>query len=160
MLGSSIHGLPYPRKTQISIPMNKTYLTVRRVSYQESTSNVRHGQHGQLISPTLVKSFHYMGTKFHGLTIMGMLLDTWIRGFKNIHKITKVNTCFVGILNSWIALPTKNTKYNVQWIKLIWAYVVYVWSHYLHILDILVPTTAGQTVDRVIAVTSRPSIVH
>jgi len=35
-----------------------------------------------------VKSFKFMGIKFCGLTMMGMFVDTYIRGFKIICKIT------------------------------------------------------------------------
>lgn len=48
-----------------------------------------------------------MGIKFSGMTSLEMFVDTWIR-------ITKVNKYFVGIINSWIALPLKCMKLNVQ----------------------------------------------
>jgi len=51
-----------------------------------------------------------MGTKFHGLTTMNMFVDSWILLFQIIRStfcITKVNNYIVGILNLWIALPTK-----------------------------------------------------
>jgi len=35
-----------------------------------------------------------------------------------------VNKYFVGILNSWIVIPTEYTKINVQQIKMISRYVV------------------------------------
>jgi len=54
---------------------------------------------------------------------MDMFLDTGICGFQIIHNITKVNNYFVGILNLWIALPTKNTKLNVQRMKNILQYI-------------------------------------
>ena len=47
--------------------------------------------------------------------VRGILMNSWISNYINI---TKVNTYFVGILNSWIALPTKNMK-NVQQIEMI-----------------------------------------
>ena len=50
---------------------------------------------------------------------MDMFVDTWIHGFEIIRNIAEVNKYFVGILNSWIAQPTLNTKLNVQWIKFI-----------------------------------------
>jgi len=49
-----------------------------------------------------------MGTQFCGLTIMD-------NGFQ---IITTVNKYFGGILNMWIALPTKIMKLNVQQIKM------------------------------------------
>jgi len=60
-----------------------------------------------------------MDTKFHGLTTMNMFVDSWILGFQIIRNITKVNNYNVGILNLWITLPTKNTEFNVQQIKMI-----------------------------------------
>ena len=51
--------------------------------------------------------------------MVDMFMDTLICGFQIIFNITKVNEYFVGILNSWIALPTKNTKLNVQRVKMI-----------------------------------------
>jgi len=66
-------------------------------------------------------SFNFVGTNFHGLTMMG----TWICGFQIIRNITKVNKYFVWILNSWIAKPMKNTKLNVQQIKLILQYYMF-----------------------------------
>ena len=44
--------------------------------------------------------------------MVDMFMDTLICGFQIIFNITKVNEYFVGILNSWIALPTKNTKFK------------------------------------------------
>ena len=41
-------------------------------------------------------------------------IDILIRGFQFSRHITKEDNNFVGIYNSWIALPTKNTKLNVQ----------------------------------------------
>jgi len=51
-----------------------------------------------------------MGTKFCGLTAMDIFVDTLVHRFQIILNITKVNRYFVGILNSWIALPTKYIK--------------------------------------------------
>jgi len=64
-----------------------------------------------------VKTFNVVGTKFRGLMAMAVFVDTWIRGFQIILNITKVNKYVVGILNSWIVLPTKYTKLNVQQIR-------------------------------------------
>jgi len=55
-----------------------------------------------------------MGLKFCGLTTLDMFVDTSIPGFQIICNITKVKNYFVGILNSWLALPTKFMKLNVQ----------------------------------------------
>jgi len=66
---------------------------------------------------------YFMGTKFHGLTTMDMFMYTWICGFQILFNITKVNKYFVEILSSWIALPTKYTKLNVQQIKLTSQYL-------------------------------------
>ena len=54
-----------------------------------------------------VKSFNFIGMKFCILTTMDIFVDTWICGFLIIRIISKVNESFVGILNSWLALPTK-----------------------------------------------------
>jgi len=47
------------------------------------------------------------------------VVDTVIRELKIICNISEGNNYFVEILNSWVALPTKYTKVNVQWIKVI-----------------------------------------
>ena len=78
-----------------------------------------------------VKSFYLVGTKFHGLTTIDMFVDTWICGFQIIHKNTKLNKYFNRILKSWIVLPTKYTKLNVQQIKTI--------SHGFHWLHFIEP---------------------
>jgi len=59
---------------------------------------------------------YFVSTKFRGLMTMDMFVDIGICGFQItcIFNITKVNKYFVGILNSWIVLPTKYTKLNVQ----------------------------------------------
>ena len=46
-----------------------------------------------------VKSFNFVGTKFRGLTMMDMFVDTWVCGFQIIRNITKVKKYFIGILN-------------------------------------------------------------
>jgi len=48
-----------------------------------------------------------MCTKFRGWTTLDMFVDTWIRGFKIIGHITKVNKYFIEIFNLLIALSTK-----------------------------------------------------
>ena len=60
-----------------------------------------------------VKSFNLMGPKCAGLTMTDIFLDTCIRGFQIILNINKVKKYmyFIGILNSWIVLPTKYMKY-------------------------------------------------
>jgi len=63
-----------------------------------------------------VKSFNFVSTNFRGLTTLDMLQETLIHGFLMICNITKVYKYFLGITNLWIALPTKYTKLNVQWI--------------------------------------------
>ena len=68
-----------------------------------------------------MKSFYFVGAKFCGLTTLDMFVDTSICGFKIICNITYY---FIGILNSWIALPTQYMKLNVQHILMI--------SHYIH----------------------------
>jgi len=45
-------------------------------------------------------------------------------GFRIIRNIAKVNKYFVGIFNLWIALPTENTKINVQQINMILQYIL------------------------------------
>jgi len=71
-----------------------------------------------------VKSFNFVGTKFHSLMTMDMFVDTWIHGFQIILNITKVNKYFIGILNLCIPLPKKYRNLNVQWIKMISQYLV------------------------------------
>jgi len=61
-----------------------------------------------------VKSLNFMGMKFRGLTTLDMFVDTWFRGFQIIYNITKVNKYFCVTLNSWIVLPPKYTKLNIQ----------------------------------------------
>jgi len=53
-----------------------------------------------------------MGTKCAGLTMTDMFVDTGIRGFQIILNINKMKKYmyFIGILNSWIVLPTKYMK--------------------------------------------------
>ena len=53
--------------------------------------------------------------KFRGLTMM----DMFIFGFQIVRKIIKLNKYYGGIMKLWIALHTKYTKLNVQWIKMI-----------------------------------------
>ena len=60
--------------------------------------------------------------KVCGLKSMDIMMNTWIREFQIISSITKVNNNFVGILISWIALPTKNIELNVQRITMISQY--------------------------------------
>ena len=52
------------------------------------------------------------------LMTMDMIVDIWIHWFETIFNIIKGNKYFIGILNSWIALPAKDMKLNVQRIKL------------------------------------------
>jgi len=59
-----------------------------------------------------VNSINFVVTKFHYLQTLGMFVDTWIRGFQIICNITRLKKCFIGILNLWIALPTKYMKLN------------------------------------------------
>ena len=55
---------------------------------------------------------------------MDMFMNADNYGFSNIHKNTKSKNSFVGILNSWIDLHMKYTKFNVQQLKMIsWKYV-------------------------------------
>ena len=61
-----------------------------------------------------VKSFNFVGTKYCGLTTLGMFMDTLIRGFQIICNIINMNKYFDRILNSGIVLPTKYTKLIVQ----------------------------------------------
>jgi len=69
-----------------------------------------------------------MARKFRCLMGMDMLMYTWICGFKLYALLNlKANKYLVGILNSWIALPTKHMLLNVQRIKMI--------SHYFTILS-------------------------
>jgi len=67
------------------------------------------------------KSLNFMGTKFRGLMMMDIFVDTWIRWVQTTHNITKVNKYFCGTLNSLNRLPWRqkktNTKLNVQQIK-------------------------------------------
>ena len=54
-----------------------------------------------------------------------------------------INNFFIGILNSWIVLPTKYTKLNVQQIKMISKYMTWhrLWSSLeIWILKIIIPT--------------------
>jgi len=74
---------------------------------------------------TTAKSFKFVDTKFRGLTIIDMFEDSWLCGFLNIYKTTKLNKYFIGILNLCIVLPTQNTKLNVQQIKIILQYTAY-----------------------------------
>ena len=92
---------------------SRTYTT-----YMPSDSRL----HMAFTNKNTVKSFYFIGMKFCGLTMMDMFL--WTLEFQIIHSITKLNKFFVGILNSWIALPMKNTKLNVQRIKVISHYHV------------------------------------
>jgi len=53
---------------------------------------------------------------------MEMFMDTSTDGIQIIFINTqKVNKYFIGILNSWTALPTVYTKFNVQQIKLFYS---------------------------------------
>jgi len=61
-----------------------------------------------------VKSFNSVGTKYCGLTMMDMSVDTSIHGFQIILNISKVNKYFLGILSLWVVLPRKYTKVNFQ----------------------------------------------
>jgi len=68
-----------------------------------------------------VKSFNFVGAKFRCLKATDMFVDTRIHGFiifgkQKLHVLFKY---FVGILNLWIALPTKYTKLNVRRMKTI-----------------------------------------
>ena len=49
---------------------------------------------------------------------MLMLINT----YKSVTILRYTSIQFVRILNLWIALPKKNTKLNVQWIKMILQY--------------------------------------
>jgi len=49
----------------------------------------------------------------------------WTIEFQITSNITKASYFFIVILILWIALPTKYTKFNVQWIKMISQYVVW-----------------------------------
>ena len=70
-----------------------------------------------------MNQINFVGTNFCGLTTMDMFVDALICGFQIIPNSTKkVNKYFVGILNLWIALPTRKTKLNVQEIKMISQY--------------------------------------
>ena len=53
-----------------------------------------------------------MGKNIRGLNIMDMFMDIWICGFQIMCNITKVKKYFVGILNLWTALPTKDKKFK------------------------------------------------
>ena len=66
-----------------------------------------------------VRSFYFMGTQLRGSTTMAMGVDKWICGFQNTLNIIHVNKYFIRILHSGNVLPTKYTKLNVQWIKMI-----------------------------------------
>ena len=52
---------------------------------------------------------NFIDTKFHGVMIKGMFVDTLIYKFLIIQNITnlKVKKYFYGILNLWIVLPMK-----------------------------------------------------
>jgi len=79
-------------------------------------AEVGNTSHTDNLHAAAVKSFNFVGMKFWGLTTM----DTWIHGIQIIRHITKVTKYFVGILNSWIALPMKkNLKLNVERINMI-----------------------------------------
>jgi len=69
-----------------------------------------------------VKSFKVVDTKFRRLKMMGIFMETWICGFQILHITIKVKKSFVRILNLWIALLTKGTKFTVQRIKIISQY--------------------------------------
>jgi len=67
--------------------------------------------------------------KFRGLAMMDMNVVTWISN--NKQYLIKY---FVGMLNSWIVIPTKYTKLNVQQIKVDFTVYIYVTSFkYLYI---------------------------
>jgi len=57
-----------------------------------------------------MKSFHFMGTKFSGLTMKDMFVDTWICWFQIIRNIIKVKNHFDGFLKSRIPLSTKKQE--------------------------------------------------
>jgi len=65
------------------------------------------------------ESFNFVGTKCYGLATLDMFVDTWICGFQIMCSNNNMNKYFIGILNSWIALPTKYMKLNVQRILMI-----------------------------------------
>jgi len=62
--------------------------------------------------------------KFRGLTMM----DMFIFGFQIVRKIIKLNKYYGGIMKLWIALHTKYTKLNVQWIKMISHVYLILWG--------------------------------
>jgi len=102
--------------------------TMQRLLYPQPWHDAKatiYPQPWQYAKATTVKLFYFVGT-FPGLTTTDMLVDTWICRFQIMFNITKVNKYFVGILNSWIALPKKDTKSNVQQIKIILCLQVHV----------------------------------
>jgi len=52
-------------------------------------------------------------------------------------NIAKMNKYFVGILNSWIALPTKDTKFNVQPKKMMSQFYTIHHISFIHIFYIV-----------------------
>jgi len=65
-----------------------------------------------------------MVMKLRGLMTMDMFVYTRIHGIQIIPNNTKASKYFVGIFYSWIALPTKYTKLNAQYIKMISQYLL------------------------------------
>jgi len=51
-------------------------------------------------------------------------MNTWIVKYTLNYQITELNKYFVGILNSWIVLPTKYTTLNVEQLKRVSQYLM------------------------------------
>jgi len=80
-----------------------------------------------------VKALNLRGTKFCGLTIMDMLVDSRICGFQiiwNICFITKVNKYFIGILISGLSYPWNTRNWMSHEEK--WFYSKVILSVTLH----------------------------
>ena len=75
-----------------------------------------------LITST-VKTFYLVVIKVQVETTMDKFLDIRTHWFQIIFDITKVNKYLIGILNSWIALATKDRKLNVQWKKIFYSII-------------------------------------
>ena len=75
-----------------------------------------------------------MGTKLRGYMTLDLFMDTWICGFQIIYNSTNlnVNKYFIGILNSWIALPMKYTNEMSK---------KYKWFHSTCINDVVILST-------------------
>jgi len=69
-------------------------------------------QTSPLIHDIIVKSFYFMGTKFHWLTTMDMFVDMWIHGFQIIFINTQVIKYIVGILIVLKVCPTNKIQLN------------------------------------------------